>query len=366
MEGFIGTAITEERKAKAHRMSKIGSSEFEIVDPDLIDPDLITSDELTRDDWDDLATILQNLKPFRRLTLQLQGSGTQANHANPVWYTSWHTGILVCATSVIVVLLINVGLTVYATTNPGYEMERGIGTFVRNLFRIKPERALLWIAIGFTSIPLHFLYNSVVYNSLSANDFLVTVVTKDHFEPGAFSNLSMVSWFLPSLNATTGEGYRYLDDMELFKSMLEGHNASTHRYEDLTPSEAQEVEISGCKSERAAEKCKVQFSLGIMIAIICCNLVKACSMIMAVVRSREPTLVTLGDAVDSFLRAPDPTTMGICYADRRFIEEEWRRGWKTGPRYWKQKGVQRWWTSVSNVVYRETALYRDPARPWHE
>ena len=60
LEGFIGTAITEERKAKARRMPQIGSSEFDIVDPDLIDPDLITSDELTRDDWDDLATILQN------------------------------------------------------------------------------------------------------------------------------------------------------------------------------------------------------------------------------------------------------------------------------------------------------------------
>ena len=57
---FIGTAITEERKAKARRMPQIGSFEFDIVDPDLIDPDLIISDELTRDDWDHLSTILQN------------------------------------------------------------------------------------------------------------------------------------------------------------------------------------------------------------------------------------------------------------------------------------------------------------------
>ena len=107
------------------------------------------------------------------------------------------------------------------------------------------------------------------------------------------------------------------------------------------------VEISGCKSERTAEKCKVQFSLGIMIAVICCNIVKACGMVMAVVRSREPTLVTLGDAVDSFLRIPDPTTIGICFADRRFVKRAWRRRWRTDPRQWKQKGVQRWWTSVS-------------------
>ena len=137
----------------------------------------------------------------------------------PVWYTGWHTGVLACAACTVVVLFINVGLTVYAATNPLYRMERGIGKLyeggcdtsktiglwldlginalstlllsgsnytqqclaaptrseidavhvrrrwmdigvpsVRNLFRIKPERRLLCIAIGFTSIPLHLLY----------------------------------------------------------------------------------------------------------------------------------------------------------------------------------------------------------------
>ena len=35
-------------------------------------------------------------------------------------------------------------------------MDIGIPS-VRNLIRIKPERALLWVAIGFMSIPLHLL-----------------------------------------------------------------------------------------------------------------------------------------------------------------------------------------------------------------
>ena len=137
----------------------------------------------------------------------------------PVWYTGWHTGVLACAACVVVVLFINVGLTIYAATNPEYKMEDGVGTLysgscdkskkiglwlhllinalstlllsgsnytqqcltaptrseidaahakrrwmdigvpgVRNLFRIKGERALLWIVIGLTSIPLHLLY----------------------------------------------------------------------------------------------------------------------------------------------------------------------------------------------------------------
>ena len=115
----------------------------------------------------------------------------------------------------------------------------------------------------------------------------------------------------------------------------------------INPTPWEEIEITECKSEKVEEKCKVQFSLGIMIAVICCNLVKAGGMIMTVVRSREPTLVTLGDAIDSFLSIPDPTTVGICFADRRFIEREWMRGSRAGPRPWKRKGVQRWWASVS-------------------
>ena len=141
----------------------------------------------------------------------------------PVWYTGWHTGVLACAASVVVVLFINVGLTIYAATNPKYRMERGIGTLysgscdksrtiglwlhlginalstillsgsnytqqclaaptrseidtaharirwmdigvpsIRNLLSIKAERTFLWIAIGITSIPLHLLYVYII------------------------------------------------------------------------------------------------------------------------------------------------------------------------------------------------------------
>ena len=285
-----------------------------------------------------------------------------------------------------------------------------------------------------------------MYTSLAANDFFVTLVTNNHFEPGAYSNSTEVNFSFRenSRNATTGKEYGDVgyqtdsDEIQLFTNILEGYNASTPSYKDLTPSQCTSlyktdlmsnhrnlflvsnhtsddtynntilgmtivasdesssnnwmcswlrgnldgnywrttskcnpnelasnvagglpwqmnlttvgvIEITGCKSEITDEKCKVQFSLGIMIAVICCNLVKACSMIMTIVRSREPTLVTLGDAVDSFLTTPDPTTVGICFADRRYIEREWRRGWRTGPRQWKQKGIQKWWTSVSKT-----------------
>jgi len=264
-------------------------------------------------------------------------------------------------------------------------------------------------------------------------------VTNDHFEPGAYTNMTeaLNGYFQMPFNTLAGAKYGY-PDFPLFSGVLKEYDSNPTSYEDLTPSECtklyntdfmsshrnlflitkhssntthnntlldmidvgglgvspsnwmcsyyqageprvylctsfpcnsselasnvtsglpwwvklttgEEVEISGCKSERIAEKCKVQFSLDIMIVVICCNLVKACCMVTAVVRSREPTLVTLGDAIDSFLRIPDPMTMGICFADRRFIERGWRHGGRTGPKQWKQEGVKRWWTSVSKT-----------------
>ena len=138
----------------------------------------------------------------------------------PVWYTGWHTGVLASAISALVVLFINIGLTIYAAKDTGDEsvgtlykgscdksktiglwihlginalstillsgsnytqqclaapsrseidaaharrrwMDIGVPS-IRNLFRIKRERTLLWIFIGLTSIPLHLLYAHIV------------------------------------------------------------------------------------------------------------------------------------------------------------------------------------------------------------
>ena len=287
-----------------------------------------------------------------------------------------------------------------------------------------------------------------MYTSLAANDFAVAIVSNNHFEPGAYTNItkaetSFLSTLTPAEQILYKTSLNNTNEIESFIRMLKGSNASATGYKDLSPSQCTElyktefmssyrnlfltvnhssnvtynstvlwvtriyarkemssgwmcrdslrnisqgheymcdpsrvisgvksgrpwqmdlgevgvVEISGCKSEITKEKCKVHFSLGIMIVVICCNLVKAFCMVTVVVRSREPSLVTLGDALDSFLRIPDPTTRGICFADRVFIERLWRLGQRTGPRQWKQKGVQRWSISVSKTRWIACNLF---------
>lgn len=50
---------------------------------------------------------------------------------------------------------------------------------VRNLERITSSRILLWWLLGLSSVPLHLLYNSAVFASLSTREYDVFVVTQD-------------------------------------------------------------------------------------------------------------------------------------------------------------------------------------------
>ena len=85
---------------------------------------------------------------------------------------------------------------------------------------------------------------------------------------------------------------------------------------------AQKWELRGwhvdhCLSQPVGEEhCKVQFSVNIMIVVCLCNLGKM--LVMGYVAWRRPPepLVTLGDALQSFLDDPDQTTIGNCLAEQ--------------------------------------------------
>ena len=70
------------------------------------------------------------------------------------------------------------------------------------------------------------------------------------------------------------------------------------------------IEIDYCLATKAPQACKLSFSLWIMIVVILCNLVKLAATIFAFNLIKEDHLVTLGDAVASFLKTFDPTTTG--------------------------------------------------------
>jgi hypothetical protein len=75
--------------------------------------------------------------------------------------------------------------------------------------------------------------------------------------------------------------------------------------------------IDYCLSELVADQCYLQYSLKIALALIVFSLIKVVSMLFILFKiDSENLLPSLGDAVSSFLRDPDPQTIGMCFATR--------------------------------------------------
>jgi hypothetical protein len=107
--------------------------------------------------------------------------------------------------------------------------------------------------------------------------------------------------------------------------------------------------ISYCLVQEVEEECQLRFSLTIMIVVILANATKATIMILTWWKLRTPTLVTIGDAVTSFLDDPDLTTAGICLATKADIQK--------GTGAWKDQGAKRW-IPKRHFWFRATSVKR--------
>jgi len=67
-----------------------------------------------------------------------------------------------------------------------------------------------------------------------------------------------------------------------------------------------------CWAEKITESCTLNFSLTLGLVVIACNVTKVICMAMTIWRHRKPALITIGDAIQSFLDRPDGATSGKC------------------------------------------------------
>ena len=251
---------------------------------------------------------------------------------------------------------------------------------VRNLRRVSWNKIILWWLFAVSTIPLHLLYNSAIFSTIGANLYdvfvgsenLVTGVglnwslpldnsqygTLRYFQQAAnWTNLSNeacikvysqqyvtgnnnVLAVTSALNATTPEpnsSYPFYvqslanaDDLWLCDNEYKNYDLSCNTSALLTDAAnwtinirrggsepTQAVPIQYCLSQRVDGHCTLQFSLLIITIVIVCNITKLACMIMLLLRQQAKPLVTLGDAVESFLATPDPTTENMCLAEKR-------------------------------------------------
>ena len=112
----------------------------------------------------------------------------------------------------------------------------------------------------------------------------------------------------------------------------------------------QDYPVDYCLSRLIDNQCELQFNVFILLVVAICNLVKGVLMTWMALRYEARRLITLGDALASFLSTPDSSTNEICMMA---LEKICRWGWKS-PMILKRRiphtytgQRDRWWRLVS-------------------
>lgn len=83
--------------------------------------------------------------------------------------------------------------------------------------------------------------------------------------------------------------------------------------------------VEYCLSERIDDICSIQFSWTIMLVVVAFNSLKVIVMAWVLFRyDAEKILATVGDAVVSFLKVQDLTTVQMCLANKREMHRMWQ------------------------------------------
>jgi hypothetical protein len=112
--------------------------------------------------------------------------------------------------------------------------------------------------------------------------------------------------------------------------------------------------VDGCLSTRAEEKCQLLFNPIFSIIVIVCTATKVACILFVSQRERARRLLTVGDAIVSFLSCPDPFTIGRCTSS----SSDWIKPNRTlmGKSLHTYEGVpqqrldcrtRRWWQAVA-------------------
>ena len=84
--------------------------------------------------------------------------------------------------------------------------------------------------------------------------------------------------------------------------------------------------VSQCLAERIPENCTLNLSLHFGLVVIVCNIIKVVCMFWVLWHHKISALMTIGDAINSFLNEPDQTTSGLCLysSAKMYLHWEWQ------------------------------------------
>ncbi|KAE9380983.1 hypothetical protein N431DRAFT_396271 [Stipitochalara longipes BDJ] len=101
--------------------------------------------------------------------------------------------------------------------------------------------------------------------------------------------------------------------------------------------------VSYCLSESAADQCQLYGNFLLLLVVVATNTIEILALTIIILRSGSSPLLTIGDALSSFLEFPDDTTRDMCLASSHhfrllnYEKKEWSAlltGWLPKKRYW--------------------------------
>ncbi|PVH88350.1 hypothetical protein DL98DRAFT_648494 [Cadophora sp. DSE1049] len=91
----------------------------------------------------------------------------------------------------------------------------------------------------------------------------------------------------------------------------------------LRASEVPPAETEYCLAEPFPEDCKLEFSVALLAVVIVANAIKVAAMIALFFQVGKPSLITIGDAIASFLERHDIHTRDLSTHDFTFFKKPW-------------------------------------------
>ena len=112
--------------------------------------------------------------------------------------------------------------------------------------------------------------------------------------------------------------------------------------------------VDHCRSQKVDEKCQLVFNLPICLAVIFCNAAKVFCMFLTAHDERREILLTVGDAVSSFMDKPDTMTEGNCLLSKFDIIKSPQSPTTLQPdkkRWMKSVSISYWVGTISLYVH---------------
>ena len=188
-------------------------------------------------------------------------------------------------------------------------------------------------------------YNNVTQNDVTQNDGLISYgnltssgsYADDH--TGCAANLPKVpdawqfsEWSCPSYQ------YTYLD----FNTSIHG----SHDHQTLAfcsePTQQSVLPIDHCLAESAVGHCRIEINQTVLAVVLICNTIKVLCLLSTLLIVDFLPLITVGDAIASFLAIPDQTSLGDGTISERDVVYKQEDEMRSRPTLFHYPEIYRW------------------------